>query len=136
MEPAEFPETIFQRRQELSIDQALSSVGEFGAGQRLQLCVVRLPLLAFGSERCCDLRLFLSFQLTFCTTFRVYLFQAGVGWIVASLQLLLVVFAGVDPVSGENITCLQSSEACLVEIAKPHPNLCVLPEDSWEWTKR
>lgn len=47
MEPGYLPESTpaLARRQELSVDQALTQIGEFGAGQRLQLSIAGLGLI-------------------------------------------------------------------------------------------
>lgn len=85
-------------RQEVSVDAALTTIGEFGLGQRLQLCV------------------------------------AGLAWVAAALQTLLVVFGNLMPL--HNVTCVRGNEACLAELAKPRPDVCRLEPGTWEWTHK
>ncbi len=62
--------------------------------------------------------------------------QAGLGWVAASLQTLLVVFAALSPATLHNFACLKEDEACLGELAKPRPDICGLAPGTWEWTRR
>ena len=62
----------------------------------------------------------------------------GGAWVVAALQTLLVVFAGLDPLRAGLVACAAPADkACQAALAQPgYPAVCSLPREAWQWTNQ
>lgn len=126
------------RAVQLSVDDALVAVKEFGRGQQLQTLLVSVPAAAVRRGRMPPPPVRAGRPLVAPSTAHFpppRSSQVGLAWVLAALHTLAaVVFATLDPLRRVDHGAFCRSpedEACRAALAGGR--LCDLPRDAWQW---